>query len=727
MIKKALPVIVLTIFFCQLQNASGQKLTGTEDYLTERFLNFCKSNPWEEVFVHTDREEYIAGENLWFNIYLLDRQSLNTSSESRIAYFELLNYENRPVVQKRIRIDKGFGPGQILLPDSLSSGKYLIRVYTSWMKNFLPDNCFMKDINIYNAFNVKTFRGRTSRDARSAIPDGAGQNSLTADTGITLLVNNLKPDNLELIVSAGKSFRTVNNNRFYLFIQTHGKINFAKGETAAGEITKIEVSKAELTAGINQITVFDSKFRPLCERYIFTPDQKKPRILMLNSPDSCRPRSKVSLEFDLVDIFTGNSDSANFSISVTPWSPAVRQATLKDYMITGTEFGSEIIREIESRGIENISPAEMDSLLINAKSNWIDWGKILSDKQQDRRYPLENKYHYITGKLLNKDDNEAYPGEVVLMSVPSKTADFQYSLTDYEAFFNFSIPIDGEQKDLVFQPDDPVRNSKIRLESSFYGKYPDTEPTYDSISSKVLSSVSKWSINYQVSKIYESPAVASSINVEEGQAGQRRFYGKPDIERELKDFIKLPTMEEVFFELIPRVVVKNTKSLKEVSIIDLAGNKVYDVPPTLFIDGVIIRDPAVLTNIDPETVERIEVIREIYHVGAYQFYGIVNVITKAGDFSDAALPGFAVRIPYRVVDPVKEFVSYDYSTEEAKSVRTPDFRNTLYWNPSVKPGRNGKTVIEFWTSDIHSDYEISIQGITPGGRAYSVSKILRVR
>jgi hypothetical protein len=62
-----------------------------------------------------------------------------------------------------------------------------------------------------------------------------------------------------------------------------------------------------------------------------------------------------------------------------------------------------------------------------------------------------------------------------------------------------------------------------------------------------------------------------------------------------------------------------------------------------------------------------------------------------------------------------------------KNNHEPDFRNTLYWNPSVKPGINGKAKIEFWTSDIKSDYEINVQGITPEGKTLSIRKIIKVK
>jgi hypothetical protein len=86
-----------------------------------------------------------------------------------------------------------------------------------------------------------------------------------------------------------------------------------------------------------------------------------------------------------------------------------------------------------------------------------------------------------------------------------------------------------------------------------------------------------------------------------------------------------------------------------------------------------------------------------------------------------------IRMPYRVVEPVKSFVSPDYSSEEVRDNRIPDYRNTLYWNPCVKPDKDGKARVEFWSSDNKADYIINIQGITTEGKTFSFQKILKVK
>jgi uncharacterized protein YfaS (alpha-2-macroglobulin family) len=91
------------------------------------------------------------------------------------------------------------------------------------------------------------------------------------------------------------------------------------------------------------------------------------------------------------------------------------------------------------------------------------------------------------------------------------------------------------------------------------------------------------------------------------------------------------------------------------------------------------------------------------------------------------LPDYAVRLPYRVADPVKTFSSPDYSDPQSKRSRLPDFRNTLYWNPAVEADKEGKARVEFWSSDFATEYVINIQGVTSDGQPISVKKRLKVQ
>ena len=162
------------------------------------------------------------------------------------------------------------------------------------------------------------------------------------------------------------------------------------------------------------------------------------------------------------------------------------------------------------------------------------------------------------------------------------------------------------------------------------------------------------------------------------------------------------------------------------SVTDQAGKKIEGVP-TVMIDGIIIKNPAVIAKLDPGLVEKIDVVWDKYRVGDYIFNGIVNILSKTGDLTTEILSSDAVRLHTSAIDTICSFVSPDYSLAEMKRNRIADYRNTLYWNPSVKLDKDGKARIEFWTSDTKSDYIINIQGITSEGRTVSLRKIINVK
>jgi len=716
--KGTIHAILLLINFLLINNSFAQQHKNIPDYLKERFLNYTKAVPREEIYIHTDREEFISGEDLWFSTYLFDRQSTNPSLKSRIVYFELLNAENKPVLQKRILMDRGFGAGQVILPDTLSSGFYIIRAYTNWMKNFLPLNCFMKEIKINNALSTNLFKAKihnVNLEKEKAIKNSE----------LTFTINNSKPDILELFINTNNKYRVENNDHFNIFIQTHGNINHISTEAINGETTIITIPKANLNEGINQITLFDSRGMPVAEKYIYTPI-KVQNVITLHSPDSCNLRSKIFLDLKSAEKLSTDLNSVNLSISIAPKTNSNEMIDLDDYMVLGSEFGIEPWNAINGRKIKQLSSEVMDSILANYSSNWINWEEILNKDLHHFKYQFENQNHFIFGKLTNSN-HVALSDEIIIMNIPGKSAIFQYARTDRKGNFTFNLHIDNEIKDLIIMPDKGDKNFRIDIESSFSDQFFPSTISINSIYSQVSPYISKFSVNFQVNKIYSISSRGESLTSISSPVKSTRFYGKPDVELIMADYISLPVMEEVFFELLPYVSMKRNKLSYEILITDRVDNSPYVLSPCLMIDGVIIKDPSLIINLNPEIVEKIDVIKEKYVVGQYFFPGIINVITKSADFDCIPLPDHMIRLPYRITEPVSTFFSPNYLYAEKKNSHIPDYRNTLYWNPSVKADKEGKIGIEFWSSDNKSDYLINIQGITNEGQAFSVKKSIKVK
>ena len=716
--------LLFFLFFLINQNYDVVGQNNIPDYLRQKFQSYLEAVPLEEIFIHTDRDEYISGEDLWFNIYLIDRQSYKPSATSRIAYFEILNPENRPVVQKRIFLENGFGPGQIDLPDSLSSGTYAIRAYTNRMKNFLPFNCFLKYIRIFNPINDKRFKGQVNTAGNDFNKIYGKESSGILNTGLTLKINCIKPDNIEITVTADEKYRLKNNNLYYLFIQTHGIIDHISTERIPGEDKKVLIPIKSLTPGINQITVFDSKGQPVCSKYNFTPSRDTLAI-SINSQQSYGVREKV-----IVGLETGNSiknflKSGNISVSVSPLIKGSQRARLKDFLISGSEFGFNK-SVLASPKISDIPPEIADSILLNIKSYWIDWPAILSGRMPDFSYHTESEFHILKGKLIPEDGSLSTFSEFVLLCMPSKEPGFQYARTDNSGNFSFNIQIDESIKDLVIMPDDESRKEKIILESGFAEQYAPVQIASDTGDVSIPQYITDWSVNYQVRKIYGVTSTGSPAESDLSPLSPVRFYGKPDIELIMADYVALPKMEEVFYELLPHVSMKKRNSGYEILITDRIIENRYESSPDLFLDGVKINNASIIEELDPSIVQRIDVIKEKYFVGNYSFPGLLNITTGSADFSTIPLPDYMIRLQYRVTEPVQSFFSPGYSSSDLRNSTIPDFRNTLYWNPSVKADSEGKVRIEFWTSDFVSEYEINVQGITSEGEVISARKIFRV-
>jgi hypothetical protein len=121
---------------------------------------------FEKAYLHTDRELYAPGEDLWFKAYLVDARTNKLTNSSNTLYAELIDPEAKIVQRKVIRLDGGLGNGDFHLGDSLASGTWKLRAYTSWMRNFGDNFFFEKEITLTGREATGTTSATKSPDAR---------------------------------------------------------------------------------------------------------------------------------------------------------------------------------------------------------------------------------------------------------------------------------------------------------------------------------------------------------------------------------------------------------------------------------------------------------------------------------------------------------------------------------------------------------------------------------
>lgn len=142
----------LCLFFLAIFSAASISIYAQSD-LQKIISPFDANNKGllkEKIFVHTDKNFYLAGEINWFKIYNTDAIFQKPVDISKVAYVEILDTANKPILQAKVALKQGEGQGSFYLPQSLVSGIYKFRAYTNWMKNFDADDYFEKRITIIN-------------------------------------------------------------------------------------------------------------------------------------------------------------------------------------------------------------------------------------------------------------------------------------------------------------------------------------------------------------------------------------------------------------------------------------------------------------------------------------------------------------------------------------------------------------------------------------------------
>jgi uncharacterized protein YfaS (alpha-2-macroglobulin family) len=113
----------------------------------------------EELYIQTDRNLYITGEEVWFKVYMLQGLTHSPDDVSKVVYLELLDKNNFPVKQLKLKTERNSGASGFILPDNIHSGNYLIRAYSNWMKNFPVDLFHYKEISVINPFeNIENLK-----------------------------------------------------------------------------------------------------------------------------------------------------------------------------------------------------------------------------------------------------------------------------------------------------------------------------------------------------------------------------------------------------------------------------------------------------------------------------------------------------------------------------------------------------------------------------------------
>ncbi len=149
---------IIFLFLLLFAFATAFAQQSVSDSLESKFKQYQSQTIREKLFVHTDKNFYVAGEIIWFKVYAVDAATHKPLGISKVSYVEIVNKKNKPSLQAKINMQNGSGSGSFLLPFSINSDHYTLKAYTAWMKNFSSEFFFEKNLTIVNTLKKTDFQ-----------------------------------------------------------------------------------------------------------------------------------------------------------------------------------------------------------------------------------------------------------------------------------------------------------------------------------------------------------------------------------------------------------------------------------------------------------------------------------------------------------------------------------------------------------------------------------------
>ncbi|MDR0835595.1 MAG: hypothetical protein LBN11_03310, partial [Tannerella sp.] len=105
--------------------------------------------PQEKIYIQIDKPYYVAGETVFYRLFLLDACFHVPFSVSRYVYVELIDQNNSVEIRQKLRPDeKGMYYSSLKLSEHLAQGYYKIRAYTRFMENRGMESFYSKPVYV---------------------------------------------------------------------------------------------------------------------------------------------------------------------------------------------------------------------------------------------------------------------------------------------------------------------------------------------------------------------------------------------------------------------------------------------------------------------------------------------------------------------------------------------------------------------------------------------------
>ena len=331
------------------------------------------------------------------------------------------------------------------------------------------------------------------------------------------------------------------------------------------------------------------------------------------------------------------------------------------------------------------------------------------------RYLPENRGMRIHGEVVREGTVLGVEGVDVILAFPGTRALVYNTLTDQEGGFSFLLPKMFGLKPIVIQIGEKAGlNLEVQLGEEFHPtELKDSSPTivlpteWEDFANRVME-------NAQIRQAYQAFEPQPTF-ITPNQFQGISFFGQPDFTYQLDDFTRFP-LPEFFYEVVPNVRVRGKFGAEELSVINAWDNLPGNLYPLLLVDGVPVFNQRTFLKINNKLIKSSEIVLSPIWLNPGVFNGVIQISSFEGDARCFELPETALRRSYLTFLPQQQFTSPTYEDKAAGSM--PDFRNTLYWNPSIETDTLGRATLEFFSSDALGAFEIRVEGVSKHGQYF---------
>ena len=577
--------------------------------------------------------------------------------------------------------------------------------------------------------------------------------------GTTMEVDNLScPDSIGIILrKSGNSPAEM----YGVTVLNGGKLQKCFSVWLADDKVSIKMDKTQMPSGVSQITLFNGKGEILCDRLIFTHENNILEIKAKTNKSVYRPYELVNMGLSISD-HEANPVQTTFSLSVRDGANEVESG---HNILTDLLLMSEIKGYIRNPSYyfeenDDLRRSALDVLLMVQGWRRYSWKQMAGVENFEPRFLPEQGIE-TNGTVVTRNKQKPKPNVDVSLFLHQKyedndSADFSVKsfVTDQQGRFSFvsdvsgkwnmtlSVMEKGKKKDhliildRVFSPeperyryaDLQVSITENKIENMKDEETSDDQPEDDSESFLIAyrDSIAKLGIDQKIHQI-EEVTIEAKRKTKEQEIFRNRStsiahydvaseidniydkgeYAGSDINEFLKN-INLAFLfrrqgehfEQVYYkQRLPIFIINHERPIESEH--DYFYYQHIRLPA---IKSIYINEtPDIICEYKPCLCSCFEALEKYSCVVFIETYPEGKIPTKgAKGVRKTWLEGYST---------IKEFYNPNYSV----LLPVPDYRRTLYWNPSVTTDENGKAKIEFYNNSRCTNFSISAETVTVEG------------